>query len=241
MHLKRILTRTLCPASASFSSPCSAAPNTIRRCFFFTNTDRLKREDPYAQLGLQWGDGSTLSDIKAAYRKRAAQLHPDVNPSRQAQEDFQRLQRAYELLTKSHSQKYGSLALSDSSILDMETAWRFGVWRKGDSIATERTDVAGLSKQRPIPPAVASRRNNFAGSQLGHPDGRRGTRRGGEYLGIVERKQSNSVGRGFNKWVQPQEFVPWNKGTSITGVLNLTKQEPSAADYRGDPQTDDKE
>ena len=108
---------------------------------------------------------------------------------------------------------------------DMETAWRFGVWRHGDAIATERTDVAGMAKQRPIPPA--RKHKNFAGAQLGHPvHGGAAVRRNGEYLGAVETKTSSSVGRGRNKWVQPKAFVPWNGGQEKSSVTaTSTKNE----------------
>ncbi|GKY96647.1 hypothetical protein MPSEU_000624300 [Mayamaea pseudoterrestris] len=198
---------------------------------FFTDANRIKRDDPYAQLGLQWGDGSTLSDIKAAYRRKAALLHPDVNPSRQAQRDFQNVQRAYETLTKMHSKQISALASDvDSYFENMETAWRFGVWRKNDDIAVERTDVAGARKRRPIPPAVTSRRGSFAGAQLGHPQHRHAKR--GEYLGSAANiKPSSSVGRGRSKWVTPKEFVPWNgtptatktQSTRATGATDCSR------------------
>jgi curved DNA-binding protein CbpA len=163
----------------------------------------MKREDPYAQLGLSWNDGSTLSEIKSAYFRRAAQLHPDVNPSPKAREEFQRVQRAYDILVKQHSR--------DDSSNEAQDAWRFRVWRAGDRLAIERTDVAGSSKQRPVPPAKATQQ--FAGVQLGHPDGS-GARRSGEFIGSGNgdkiNKTSSSVGRGRSKWVQPKEFVPWN-------------------------------
>jgi molecular chaperone DnaJ len=53
--------------------------------------------DYYGVLGLAPGAGD--SDIKKAYRRMARDLHPDVNPSPEAKERFQEVQRAYQALT----------------------------------------------------------------------------------------------------------------------------------------------
>ena len=42
--------------------------------------------------------GANLDTIKAAYRKSAKELHPDVNPSEKAQEYFIILKNAYQYL-----------------------------------------------------------------------------------------------------------------------------------------------
>jgi hypothetical protein len=181
-----------------------------QRCSYFTNTDRIKADDPYRPLGLTWG--ATREEIRAAYRQKAAQLHPDVNRSPDAHEQFQTLQRAYQrLVTKNNTPN------------DDDDAWSFRVWTQADRLAVERTDVAGLAKQRPIPPASITMKRLMGGAQLGHPDGRGVVRRsGGELLGSGETdddkrpyKTSSSVGRGNSKWVPPEEFVPWNGETTI--------------------------
>ena len=49
-------------------------------------------DDPcngYAVLGLK--PGASQSDVKAAYRSLAKKLHPDVNPTDKAQQEFQQL------------------------------------------------------------------------------------------------------------------------------------------------------
>jgi len=59
----------------------------------------MKREDPYATLGLSWG--ATTTEIKDAYKKMARMLHPDVNTNdtpEQALVKFQRVQKAYSTL-----------------------------------------------------------------------------------------------------------------------------------------------
>ena len=48
--------------------------------------------------------GASQDEIKKAYRKKALQLHPDVNPHPQAKEQFQRLLEAYEILVQGKAQ-----------------------------------------------------------------------------------------------------------------------------------------
>lgn len=104
--------------SSSLESSCRA---------LFTNTDAMKREDPYQQLGLQWGDGATTTEIQQAYRRKAAQLHPDVNTTDSpnvALRKFQDLQQAYQSLFKIHSHASGLCQ-------EKEEEWSFSVWRNG--------------------------------------------------------------------------------------------------------------
>ena len=170
----------------------------IRRRFYFTNGKKKKKNDPYSILGLQWGDGATSADIKAAFRQKARELHPDVNTTdtpEQAIQKFQKLQKAYESLMKS---------VTGDDNLDMEE-WRVAIWRQSDRIAIDRTDVAGVLRKRPVQPASTK----VYARELGHPDGRgAGTTTRGEYLG--DGGKSSTVGTGRNKWVKPKEFKPWN-------------------------------
>ncbi len=50
----------------------------------------------YQILGVEVN--ATAAQIRAAYRQRALQLHPDVNPAPDAAERFARLQREYDLM-----------------------------------------------------------------------------------------------------------------------------------------------
>lgn len=53
--------------------------------------------DHYASLGVPPNETADL--IKAAYRKKAAQYHPDKNPSPDAAARFREVQEAYEALS----------------------------------------------------------------------------------------------------------------------------------------------
>lgn len=54
-------------------------------------------QDHYARLGV--ASSATIEAIKAAYRKKAAQYHPDKNPSPDAAVRFREVQEAYEVLS----------------------------------------------------------------------------------------------------------------------------------------------
>jgi molecular chaperone DnaJ len=59
--------------------------------------------DHYETLGVQRNASS--DEIKKAYRKLARELHPDVNPSEQAQERFKSVTHAYEVLGDEQSRR----------------------------------------------------------------------------------------------------------------------------------------
>jgi uncharacterized membrane protein len=52
--------------------------------------------DYYKILGLQ--SGSTVDEIKKAYRRKAREFHPDINPSPEAKDKFIIVTEAYEFL-----------------------------------------------------------------------------------------------------------------------------------------------
>jgi hypothetical protein len=170
----------------------------------------VKSEDPYAILGLSYGDGASLETVRTAFRTKAAQLHPDVNridPPVMAAKRFQALIRAYEILTKPFQNNDGS-----NNNIDMDE-WRINIWRNGDRIAISRTDVAGVQKVRPIQP-VGIRNKQY---QIGHPHNNNASYyRRNEYIGGGKQSSSSSssplsssVGRGQSKWVQPKPYTPW--------------------------------
>lgn len=57
--------------------------------------DMLGSDDPWAVLGI--AKGATENEIKQAYRKKAQQTHPDLNPGKD-QSEFEKVQAAYEML-----------------------------------------------------------------------------------------------------------------------------------------------
>ena len=184
--------------------PNSNAFSTFGRRTYFTNADAMKRADPYHTLGLEWG--ATTTEIKEAFRRKARRLHPDVNQTdtpERALEKFQALQKAYSQLMDSRG------AHRD----DLTEEWQFNVWRTGDRIAEERTDVAGQARRRPAKPAESQRNRNWGVAALGHPDQRSGNvRRRGELLsdgssGIDAR--SSTVGTGQSKRGAKKEYIPW--------------------------------
>eukprot|EP00980_Cylindrotheca_fusiformis_P024997 scaffold12877_cov84-Cylindrotheca_fusiformis.AAC.2 len=202
--------RHSCPSTIGRGGPLTTTNTTSRS--YFTNGQSIKKNDPYAILGLQWGDGATTSEIKDAFRRKARELHPDLNTTdspQQALLKFQQLQKAYETLTSTTTNG----AIEDDSFEE----WRLAIWRRGDRIAMDRTDVAGVRKKRPVPPAASSKK--IYAQTLGHPQG--GVTRRGEYLESAatttttttqrKRTKPSSVGSGQSKWVTPKEFKPYYK------------------------------
>mmetsp|Transcript_3531 Transcript_3531/g.9915 ORF Transcript_3531/g.9915 Transcript_3531/m.9915 type:complete len:274 (+) Transcript_3531:188-1009(+) len=205
------------PSRIPARSDNSFRSNRVRS--YFTSGEVTKKDDPYAVLGLQWGDGATTAEIRQAFRERAKALHPDVVDTsvmsiEQARTEFQNLVRAYEALTK-HVQN-GAGADHDSV-----EEWRVDLWRQSDRIALDRTDVAGVARKRPAKPAQTAQRKQY-GRELGHPSGR-GVGSRGEYLAAggttnesdgtgnsrKKKLRSSSVGRGQSKWIKKKAYEPW--------------------------------
>ena len=68
--------------------------------------------DHYETLGVQRNASS--DEIKKAYRKLARELHPDVNPSEQAQEKFKSVTHAYEVLGDEQSRRNYDSGVSEA-------------------------------------------------------------------------------------------------------------------------------
>jgi hypothetical protein len=172
-------------------------PNCRRS--LFTNAEKMKRHDPYALLGLTWGASTT--EIKEAYKQKAREYHPDLNPEnpQAAVRKFQAVHDAYQKLMDVKGAPHRD---------DLMEEWSFAVWRNGDIIAQERTDVAGVSKKRPAKPADLVRNLSWGVAALGHPSGGGISLKRGEFL--TSGLKSSTVGTGRSKWVTPKEFRPWN-------------------------------
>jgi len=69
--------------------------------------------DHYETLGVSRNASS--EEIKKAYRKLARELHPDVNPSEQAQEKFKSVTHAYEVLGDEHTRRNYDMGGSEAS------------------------------------------------------------------------------------------------------------------------------
>ncbi len=59
--------------------------------------------DPYDVLGV--ASSASVTDIRLAYRRKAALYHPDRNPAADAAARFRDVQAAYELLTDDERRK----------------------------------------------------------------------------------------------------------------------------------------
>lgn len=159
----------------------------VLRRSLFTNTDLMKRDDPYAALGIQWG--ATTTEIKEAFKKKARELHPDVNRTdspEEALKKFQLVQKAYSKLMDVKGAAHRD---------DLLEEWSFAVWRNSDIIAQDRDDVAGVARKRPIKPAESTRPQSKWGiATLGHPDGSGNRPRRAEYIDVG--KDGTSTGKG---------------------------------------------
>ncbi|EKG01804.1 chaperone DNAJ protein, putative [Trypanosoma cruzi] len=79
-------------------TPCIAAAAGltglgVSRRFSSTNA----KKDLYSVLGV--ARNASQEDIKSAYKKKAKQLHPDVNPNPRAAEDFADVKQAFDVLS----------------------------------------------------------------------------------------------------------------------------------------------
>ena len=61
------------------------------------DTKDIALNDYYQDLGVS--RDASPEDIKRAYRKKARTLHPDVNPSPEAEEQFKKVSQAYDVLS----------------------------------------------------------------------------------------------------------------------------------------------
>jgi len=84
-----------CPRSSQ-----SLQPRTII-VFFRSYCQGNKRSEHFETLGLH--QDASIKEIKSAFLKLSKELHPDVNPSKSASEEFLKIKTAYDSLVQSSS------------------------------------------------------------------------------------------------------------------------------------------
>ncbi|KAF6251511.1 hypothetical protein COO60DRAFT_610828 [Scenedesmus sp. NREL 46B-D3] len=96
-HLLRVPTGSSSCCSSKLCSPCLPRERSQWVSRASTLTCRATTKCPYTILGV--AATASADEIKAAYRKLALQLHPDVNPAPDAAEGFKLAKEAYEVLS----------------------------------------------------------------------------------------------------------------------------------------------
>jgi molecular chaperone DnaJ len=94
----------------------------------FMSTRNQTNRDFYAILGIN--RGADAAQIKKAYRTKAKQYHPDANPGNDTTEQFQEVNRAYEVLTdpdlKLKYDRFGEGGIGTSAASDAAGSNPFG-------------------------------------------------------------------------------------------------------------------
>lgn len=93
-----------------------------------TRNRNANEKDFYKVLGLT--RDADLKSIKSAYRKKAKEYHPDANPGKDTTEQFQEINRAYEVLSDPNLKKkydmYGAAGVGTSAASDQTAGSPFG-------------------------------------------------------------------------------------------------------------------
>lgn len=94
----------------------------------FMSTRNSNEQDFYRTLGVS--RSADPKQIKSAYRQKAKQFHPDANPGKDTTEQFQEINRAYEVLNNPDLKKkydmYGAAGVGTSAASDQQAGSPFG-------------------------------------------------------------------------------------------------------------------
>lgn len=119
--------------SSSFQSGNNVQKQTVSSPFrtslhMSTRNRNANEKDFYQILGLS--RDADLKTIKSAYRKKAREFHPDANPGKDTTEQFQEINRAYEVLSDPNLKKkydmYGAAGVGTSAASDQTAGSPFG-------------------------------------------------------------------------------------------------------------------
>eukprot|EP01083_Nonionella_stella_P165770 552470_1 len=92
------------------------------------STRNSSEQDFYRMLGISRSASS--KEIKSAYRQMAKKYHPDANPGKDTTEQFQEINRAYEVLNNPDLKKkydmYGAAGVGTSAASDQTAGSPFG-------------------------------------------------------------------------------------------------------------------
>jgi len=112
--------------NARISSRQSGGVNS--RTSLFMSTRQQTGRDFYRMLGVS--RNATTAEIKSAYRKKAKLFHPDVNPGKDTTEQFQEVNRAYEVLKNPELKKkydmFGEQGVGTSAASENQAGSPFG-------------------------------------------------------------------------------------------------------------------
>uniref|UniRef100_W6NCB8 Heat shock protein DnaJ and Chaperone DnaJ domain containing protein n=1 Tax=Haemonchus contortus TaxID=6289 RepID=W6NCB8_HAECO len=94
--LNHVASLSICPSNIQITrfTPISTRSLVKRN---FHSSRPLSKEDYYKTLGIK--KDATAKEIKKAYFQLAKKYHPDVNKTKEAQEKFQEISEAYEVLS----------------------------------------------------------------------------------------------------------------------------------------------
>jgi len=169
----------------------------------------MQYKDYYEILGVK--RDSTQAEVKAAYRKLARKLHPDVNKTKEAEGKFKDLNEAYEVLSdKDKRQRYDSLGANwqgGSDFTPPPGYEGFNFHQGGGAQGINIDDLGGFS--------------DFFGSLFGDMMGGQ-ARRGGSQQRRSNMYENFNFGQGQRQPQQPQQKT---EDLDITQTLNVTAKD----------------